>query len=297
MIYEIKDKSFTARIDSRGAQLVSLQGAGGQEYLWTGDQKYWGEHAPVLFPIVGALREGRTMVDGKWYEMGRHGFAKRSEFTLKERGEDWVALSLSDNEETRAVYPFGFTLTVTYRLAAGGIETRFTVENTGDRELPYAVGGHPGFNLPVDEEAEFEDYAIVFPEEERQACPVIDLETGLIDGEKKGFTFEGKEIPLQHSLFYQDALVFEGLKSRSVRIVNKKSGRGIEMDFSGFPMLGIWSAVNDGPYVCLEPWTGCATLTTEGDKLREKKGMTRLAPGERKENSFTVRVLRRVDEE
>lgn len=295
MIYEIKDKSFTARIDSMGAQLVSLEGTEGREYLWTGDPKYWREHAPVLFPIVGALRDGRTRVDGKWYEMGRHGFAKKMEFELAERGEDRIALRLRDSEETRAVYPFGFTLTVTYTLRDGGIETRFNVENTGERPMPYVVGGHPGFSLPMEDGAEFEDYTIQFPEEEEQECPVIDRESGLISGEEKGFRLSGREIPLQHSLFYQDALVFEGLRSKSVRVVNKRTGRGIEMDFGGFPMLGIWSAGNDGPYVCLEPWTGCATLSTEGDELWEKKGMTELRPGESKEHSFTVRVLGRED--
>lgn len=291
MTYEIKNEHFTARIESLGAQLVSLRDAEGNELLWTGDPEYWHEHAPVLFPIVGALREGRTRIDGRWYEMGRHGFAKRTEFSLREQEEGSLSLSLEANEETRAVYPFDFTLTVTYTLTGEGVTTRFTVDNTGSLPLPYVVGGHPGFNLPLGEDAEFEDYTIQFPEAENQACPVIDLETGLIDGKRKGFRLDGKEIPLQHSLFYQDALVFENLNSKSVRIVNRKTGRGIEMDFTGFPMLGIWSAVNDGPYVCLEPWTGCATLTTEGDDFLEKKGMSQLAPGRRAEHSFTVRLL------
>ncbi len=291
MIYEVSNKFFTARIDSLGAQLVSLKGCGGHEYLWVGDPEYWREHAPVLFPIVGALRENRTRIDGQWYEMTRHGFAKRMEFALKEQGEDYLALSLEASGETRAVYPFDFTFIVTYTLTDEGISTRFTVKNIGERPMPYSVGGHPGFNLPVDEEAEFEDYTVQFRQNECQDCPVIDLGTGLIDGERKGFHLDGKEIPLQHSLFYQDALVFEHLNFQTVRIVNKKTGKGIEMDFAGFPMLGIWSAVNDGPYVCLEPWTGCATLSTEGDEFREKKGMRELAPGDQTEHSFTVRVL------
>ena len=291
MIYEISNKFFTAKVDSLGAQLVSLKGCGGHEYLWVGDPEYWREHAPVLFPIVGALRENHTRIDGQWYEMTRHGFAKRMEFALKEQGEDYLALSLEASGETRAMYPFDFTFIVTYTLTDEGISTRFTVKNTGERPMPYSVGGHPGFNLPVDEEAEFEDYTIQFRQNECQDCPVIDLGTGLIDGERNGFHLDGKEIPLQHSLFYQDALVFEHLNSQTVRIVNKKTGRGIEMDFAGFPMLGIWSAVNDGPYVCLEPWTGCATLSTEGDEFREKKGMRELAPGGEAEHSFTVRVL------
>ncbi len=291
MIYEISNGVFTARVDSLGAQLVSLKATDGFELLWVGDPGYWREHAPVLFPIVGALRDGRARIDGRWYEMSRHGFAKRMEFALEEQGEGYLSLALSSNDETRKEYPFDFEFAVTYELSSEGITTRFTVRNTGSLPLPYSVGGHPGFNLPMGEDARFEDYTIQFPEQERQDCPAIDLETGLIHGDKKAFRLDGKEIPLQHSLFYQDALVFEGLKSNSVRVVNKKSGRGVEMDFTGFPMLGIWSAVNDGPYVCLEPWTGCATLTTEGDDFVEKKGMAQLAPGREAEHSFTVRFL------
>lgn len=291
MLYQIRNSRFTAQVDSLGAQLVSLKSSSGFEYIWVGDPAYWREHAPVLFPIVGALRDGKTKINGQWYEMGRHGFAKRSEFALKAQTPESIALTLTATPETKAVYPFDFTLTVAYTLTSDGIDTSFTVENPGTVDLPYVVGGHPGFNLPVDGDAAFEDYTIQFDEDEDQVCPVIDLQAGLIDPTCEGFHLSGKEIPLRHSLFYQDALVFENLRSKRVRLVNKHSGRGVEMDFSGFPMLGIWSAVNDGPYVCLEPWTGCATLTTEGDEFVEKKGMSLLAPCGKEEHSFSVRIL------
>ncbi|RKJ42037.1 aldose 1-epimerase family protein [Acutalibacter sp. 1XD8-33] len=290
MIYEISNGRFTARVDTLGAQLVSLQ-EGGFEHIWVGDPSYWREHAPVLFPIVGAIREGRTQINGQWYEMGRHGFAKKTEFALAEQGEDRIALRLTANDSTRAAYPFEFALTVAYTLTEKGIDTRFTVENTGGVELPYSIGGHPGFNIPVNEAAAFEDYTIEFEEEEDQTCPLIDMQAGLINWNGQGFRLIGKEIPLQHSLFYRDALVFENLRSKKVRVVNRSTGRGVEMDFSGFPLLGIWSAANDGPYVCLEPWTGCATGTEEGDQFIEKKGMALLAPGEKAEHQFAVDIL------
>lgn len=289
--YTIQNGEFTAKVDTLGAQIVSLTDSGGRELLWTGDPAYWREHAPVLFPIVGALRGNRTKIKGEWYGMARHGFAKRSEFTCAQQAPDAVSLTLRANGETKKAYPFDFALTVGYTLQEGGYTTTFTVENTGAEPLPFAVGGHPGFNIPVEDGAAFEDYTIQFDEEEQQRCPTVLMDTGLLDYQREGFALHGREIPLQHSLFYQDALVFEGLRSHRVRILNKKTGRGIEMDFAGFPMLGIWSAQNDGPYVCLEPWTGCATLTTEGDEFTEKKGMALLAPGEESQHSFTVRVL------
>ncbi len=292
MLYELKSGGFTAQVDSFGAQIMSLKGKDGSEYLWTGNPAYWKSRAPVLFPIVGALRGGKTTIDGKWYEMGQHGIARHLEFALCEQTENSLSLVLRSDQGTKKQYPFDFRFTVTYTLHANKIETRFMVENTGEKTLPFAVGGHPGFNVPVGEPASFEDYTIVFEKRETQRCPVIDETQGLIDDGKTGFTLDKEqEIPLRHSLFYHDALVFEGLSSSTVRVVNKQTGRGVEMEFSQFPMLGIWSSKNDGPYVCLEPWTGCATRLSEGDEFQEKKGMTLLPPGEKKAYSFSVEIL------
>lgn len=211
---------------------------------------------------------------------------------MKEQREDTIALRLTANEATRKVYPFDFALTVAYTLTQEGVTTAFTVENLGEEEMPFVIGGHPGFNIPVGENAAFEEYTIQFEEAETQRCPVIEADSCLINNQECAYELkEEREIPLCHSLFYNDALVFENLRSRRVKVLNKATGRGVEMDFSQFPMLGIWSARNDGPYVCLEPWTGCATLTTEGDDFEAKKGMTLLAPGEKAEYSFSVAIL------
>lgn len=292
MTYEFKNQKLSAKVDSLGAQLVSLKGKDGFEYLWTGDPRYWKGQAPVLFPIVGALREGRAKIDGQWYEMGQHGFARRREFSMAQQQENQVSLQLSSNFETKKLYPFDFSLTVTYTLLETGIETAFSIKNTGDRAMPFAVGGHPGFNIPVDEKAVFEDYTICFEMPEDQRCPAIVEGEALIDPGKTAYEMHNcGEIPLSHSLFYHDALIFEGLRSKKVRVMNKATGKGVELDFSQFPMLGIWSAKNDGPYVCLEPWTGCATRTDEGDEFEKKKGMLLLPAGDTAKYAFTVKIL------
>lgn len=292
MIYTIQKNGLTAQVDSLGAQLISLKNEAGFEYVWTGDPKYWKGHAPVLFPIVGALREGKAKIGGEWFEMGQHGIARHLEFSPAEQGEGSISLRLSSDFETKKQYPFSFAFTVTYTLTEQGYETRFTVENIGDKVMPFAVGGHPGFNLPVGEEAAFEDYTICFEQPETQNCPAIVMGKGLIDPGTTGFALENQqEIPLAHSLFYQDALVFEGLRSKRVQVKNKKTGKGVEMEYGDFPLLGIWSAQNDGPYVCLEPWTGCATRTDEGDEFEKKHGMTFLPAGGKTEFAFTVKLL------
>lgn len=289
MLISIQNENVSAAIETRGAELVSFKSDDGFEHIWQGDPKYWGGHAPVLFPIVGALRSGRTRIKGEWFEMNRHGFARSQEFEVVRKEEDSVTLSIAANEASRAQYPFEFRFTVTYSLTGSSITTAFKVENTGDEPLPFCVGGHPGFNLPIAPDEVFEDYDIVFDKPETQKCPEIDLRECLIDFDKVTYTLNDEQvIPLQHSLFYRDALVFSDLNSTYVSLKSRKSGRGVMMEFSGFSMLGIWSAANDGPYVALEPWTGCATATSEGDEFLEKRGMQTLKTGGAAEFAFTV---------
>lgn len=292
MIIEIKNATASAKADTSGAELRSFKREDGQELLWQGNMKYWGGQAPVLFPIVGALRNGKVKIEGKWYEMGRHGFARRMEYEIADQCEDSVSLKLSSGEASKVYYPFDFCFTVNYRLSDSSLTTEFIVENTGDKIMPFAVGGHPAYNVPILPGEEFEDYRIEFGKTENQKCPVIDLKECLIDFSKSEFGIENSNIiELKHELFYKDALVFSDLNSDEVRIVSSKSGHGIAMDISEFPMLGIWSCVNDGPYVALEPWTGCATAVDEDDNFESKRGMTFLKPGEKQSFAFTTRYF------
>ena len=225
MLIHIKNENETAAIDTLGAELVSFMGDDGFEHIWQGDKTYWGGHAPVLFPIVGALRDNRTCINGEWYEMKRHGVARHEEFTVTEQGEDYVTLQLTANEETKKQYPFDFVLTVSYYLTGSSITTKFTVKNADTKPMPFCIGGHPGFNIPIQSDEIFEDYDIVFEEKEEQKCPTLDMESCLIDFEKTNFELDDTDtIPLQHSLFYKDALVFENLNSTCVSLKSRQSG-------------------------------------------------------------------------
>ena len=164
MRIHIKNENESAAIDTLGAELVSFMGDDGFEHIWQGDKTYWGGHAPVLFPIVGALRDNRTCINGEWYEMKRHGVARHEEFTVTEQGEDYVTLQLTANEETKKQYPFDFVLTVSYYLTGSSITTKFTVKNADTKPMPFCIGGHPGFNIPIQSDEVFEDYDIVFEE-------------------------------------------------------------------------------------------------------------------------------------
>ena len=281
-----------ASIDTAGAQLMSLKMDGG-EYLWQRDPKWWPRCAPVLFPIVGNIRDDRADSAQGEIRFGRHGLARNYEFEVTEATESLVTLSLCSNDDTRSKFPYDFRLDMTYALADGALEQRFTVTNTGDVTLPFVVGGHPAFNVPAPgcEDEDFSDYALRFAEAWSYASPTINTTTGLIDYQTRFSLLEDSDtLPITHRLFDVDILIFEDVPQRTVTL-SGPSGHGMRVDFEGFDYLGVWSAANDAPFVALEPWRGTATGTDEDDQFEHKRGMDFLEPGETAEYAFFMRPL------
>ena len=288
----LQTEACRAEIALLGAQLESLQNAEGLEYLWQREPKWWSGCAPVLFPMVGALRGGRTVIDGRIYEMPQHGLARRRLFRLISQTDREAVFSLCADEETMKHYPFAFELQVRYTLEQASLRTSFRVFNRGAVPMPYAVGGHPAFNVPLAEGERFEEYAVVFEREETASCPAIVVGEGLIDPSCTVQRLSGSRVlPLSHDLFYADALVFEGLSSKTATLRGGSAGHGVTMEFSDFPMLGVWSAANDGPFVALEPWCGCATRTDETDEFTAKRWMRVLPAGQSETHSYTVTIF------
>lgn len=291
MQLQLTNNKLYITIDSLGAQLMSLRDLNGIEYLWQGNEKYWKGRSPILFPIVGALRNKKTIIDGLEYTMPQHGLARINEFKLKKKFTDSAVYTFVSNDETKRSYPFDFELEVTYTISDFSIIVSFNVINKDSKSMPFGLGGHPGFNIPIFSDENFEDYKIQFEKIENCDSPVIDMEQSLIVSKERISVLENSNsIKLKHELFYNDALVLENLKSRGVSMHSVETGRGIKMDFDGFDYLGIWQAP-DAPFVCLEPWTSTATLDIEDDDLRHKRGIIELAPGESKEFSFKITIL------
>lgn len=299
---EMENKEFTlksggmeASFQAVGGQLLSLK-KDGKEVLWQGDPAYWKGRAPILFPMVGGLRDNKARIGGQEVSMPRHGFARNMEMPGEVLSDREIRFVLEDNEETRGCYPYSFRLTLTYRLIPeeGALCNEIRVENTGDKPMPFAVGGHPAFFIPMSGDAagSFEDYDLVFPQPEDVPCVTIDAKTGLLDFEHRAPVFSGQDrVPLKHEMFALDALIFDQLHSQSVSVLHRETGHGIRVDFPGFDYLGVWSAANQAPFVALEPWTGCGTALDESDEFSEKRGMTLLAPGESSEKAFTIVIL------
>lgn len=283
-----------ASVDSRGAQLMSLR-RDGVEYLWQGDERWWPRRAPVLFPIVGKLRGGVAQTAQGEARMGQHGIARDFEHELV--GDDGRALTyeLASTERTRASFPFDFTLRMSYGIVGeAALEQRFTVANTGDVDLPFCVGGHPAFNVPLaGTDDDFSDFELRFSRPWTWASPTQCREQdGLIDwGTTIALLDDSDVLPLTHRSFDVDTLFFQGVPDDTVTLVSRRSGRGVRVDFPGFPLLGVWSAAGDAPFIAVEPWTGIATGIDEDDVFEHKRGMTLLAPGAVWERAFTVTLL------
>ena len=282
----------TLSVDLMGAQLNSWK-IGDLEYIWQRDPAYWPGSAPILFPIVGELKgEGKTtIINGKPYHMTIHGFARDMEFSLVKAEGDTITMKLEATKETLKAYPFKFSLVTEFKLMENGFSHSFTVKNEGDEDMPFVIGAHPGFNLPLFEGDSFEDYTIEFEKEEKNEAYRIDDE-GLVDDSKFDSVLkEGRFIPLNHSLFDIGALIYQKMNSHSVKLYNK-DGKGIKMDYPDFDYFGIWQMPQkQTPYLCLEPWTGMNDCYSEDGVYTHKRGIQFLKSGEEKRFSFTVTVL------
>lgn len=282
-----------AKINPQGAQLSSLA-LGGNEYLWQADPAVWGKHAPILFPIVGSIRDGKAESAQGPVTLGRHGLARDYEHAVAAQSDDSVTFELTDSEATRAAYPYAFKLNMTYALTGPASLTQtFRVENTCDVDLPFSVGGHPAFNVPAPgtEGESFDDYELAFTRPWSCVAPKI-CDGGLLTYRTAEMVLDRADtLPITRELFDADAVMLSNVPDDTLTLRSRVSGHGVKIDFPGFKYIGIWSAKGDAPFVALEPWTGHATLDTEDNVLEHKRNITILEPGAVDERSFTVTLL------
>jgi len=274
-LISIASGELTARISAHGAELHSLTDAAGREYMTDADPAFWTGHAPLLFPIVGALKDGAYRLDGREYRLAKHGFARNSAFALVERDESRALFRLTDSEETRAGYPFAFTMDMEFALADATLAMTATVRNPGDKPLPFSFGFHPAFAWPLPAAAPKEDHAIVFAEPEPQAVRRLDA-AGLL-AHSEPTPVDGQRLALRAELFEADALIWDRINSRSVTY-GAPGGASLEIAFPDTPMLGIWQKPS-ARFICIEPWAGIADPAEFAGDFRDKPGVMELAPG------------------
>ncbi len=274
----------TAEVALHGAELVRLQDEAGRDLLWDGDPAFWSGRAPILFPIVGRLKEDRLMVDGVAHPMRQHGIARTAEFRLVERDDASCRLRLTADDATRRAYPFDFALDLVYRIAGATLTIEGTVRNAGALPMPASFGFHPAFRRPLPYGADAADHVVTFAEPEPE--PIAAVEGGLLSDDRKPSPVRGRTLELGPHLFDEDALIFLSPRSRSVHY-GPPGGRGLGVDFAGMPQLGLWSKPG-APFLCIEPWSGHASPVDFDGDIAEKPGMTVLAPGAA--HSFAMKV-------
>lgn len=260
----IRNEYASASCETLGAQLSSWKMANGKEYLWQRDPAYWAKTSPVLFPYVGPVPETVT-IHGKDYKLPRHGFARDMEFEVTKQGGDFVVLKLSANEETKAMYPYAFSFTVTFRLNGPALEVTYGVSNQDTEEMPFLIGGHPAFFCPMEEGEQFTDYMLRFED--------ADVE----------------DLHLDYPMFDNDALLYENLEHRTVKLIHKDTKKGIRFDFPDYLSVAFWTPVKlDAPFLCIEPWNAGTLAQVPNTNMLEKKYVQYLAAGASKDYRFSV---------
>jgi galactose mutarotase-like enzyme len=284
--HTLRGDNIAATIQAQGAELSSLRDAEGRELLWQAGPQ-WPRHAPVLFPIIGKLKNDTLRHAGKTYPMTQHGFARDRRFEWLEQGPRSCKLALADDAETRARYPFAFRLEVIYTVDGADLEVAFDVINTGNETLPASLGGHPAFNWPLLPELPKDAYRLTFANDE--PAPIRRLTDGLMRSQAEPSPVEGKTLALSERLFDDDALILDQVAGRSVRFAAAQ-GPAIEVSWSGFRELGVWSKPGGAPFLCIEPWRGFASPAEFDGEFADKPGLMHIAPGARQSLSYRIRV-------
>lgn len=281
----IENTQFSAAIRVRGAELASLKSnATEREFIWQADPHVWGGSAPILFPIVGKLKNETTRINGTSYEIPKHGLLRNREATVIEHGPTHAVFQFGSDNQTLERFPFPFIFKATFRLIEKGISIDYEITNNGTETMLFSVGSHPAFALDLERHA-LSDYSIGFSEPE-----TLDL-YGFVDGflgalEEKHLT-EESSLRLRESMFHENALIFQNIKSRTIRL----NPAGIEVDIRNHPHLGIWQ-VPGAPYICIEPWHSFDDSADSDGIFENKPGILLLPTGETFETGYSVRIPR-----
>ncbi len=281
----ITSGALSATISALGAELQTLQDSAGRDLLSDGDPRFWSGRAPILFPVIGELNDGGYTLDGQRYAMAKHGIARTSTFAVIEQAAESVTFALEASDATRAVYPFAFRLEIRFAIVGAVLAVTATIANLGDAPMPASFGFHPALRWPLPYGQPRADHTIRFAHDEPAPIRRIDG-AGLLLPNALPTPVEGNTLTLRDDLFAADALIFDRLTSRSVSY-GAPTGPRIEVSFTGFPTLGVWTKPGAG-FICIEPWQGSADPVGFTGDLRDKPGIIEIAPGSVRNLTMTI---------
>lgn len=296
-IISISSNSLTASIDTMGAQLMNLS-KGESEYLWQGDSNWWPRRAPILFPIVGVLKNGNAESAEGTVTLARHGLARLNQFEVVEQSPSSVTLQLKSTEETRKAYPYDFELKLIFSVAGDTLTQTYEVTNPANVVLPFTLGAHPAFNIPIPgvEAASLDQYHLLFTRSWTSYGPSI-TDEGLCDyTTPQRLIVDSDTLPLSWELIDREkTITLENVPDRRITLAASteapSEAHGIQMDFEGFDYLGIWSATPGCPFVALEPWCGIADTVDCDGIFEHKPGIISLEPGQSIAKTLNIRVF------
>ncbi len=291
MDIKLENDLLEVTINSFGAELSSITGKEtGTQYLWDADEKFWKRSAPVLFPFVGSLKNKKYTVDGKDYPMGQHGFARDMEFSVVSETKDEAWFELRSNDDTLAKFPFEFVLKIGYRLDGNDIKVTWHVENPGDKELLFSIGGHPAFMCPVTEDGKQSDYYLKFDADKALTYGLLGSD-GLLDRDDYllGVDINGY-CAIDKHMFDKDALIIEHFQASKVSLCTPDKKPYLTVSFDA-PLFGLWSPAGKGaPFVCIEPWYGRCDRADFSGELKDREYGNVLAVGETFEKSYDITI-------
>ncbi len=279
----LSNSKLRATINSFGAELISLKNNKNREYIWEGNPDYWGKHCPILFPIVGGLKNNSYHYNNSIFHLPRHGFAREMEFDVIEKSNEKVVFSLKETRETLEKYPFKFELQISYTLTDTILKIGFNIINNNPFPMPFSIGAHPAFAIVNN----FESYELQF--EKSENLVVSKLENDLISNINYELALENNCLPLTYSLFENDAIIFKTIDSKSVTIA-EKGIPFLKVHYNDFPSLGIWTK-SQAPFICVEPWIGYADTIENNGNLEEKEGIKILGINQKFETNYLIEIL------
>lgn len=287
MITKIRNGRYKVTVSDKGAELQSFYDLKNDlEYIWNGDKKIWNERSPLLFPVVGMQKDGYYEYGGRQFSMPMHGFAKLCSFSPAGAGRDYISYLLSASEVTLRHYPFNFELLVTYSLKISSLSIQFKIKNLSGKLMPFSLGAHPAFRVPIAGSDPYTDYFLEF--EQMETASRFPLRERLLSGPVPYLKAQ-KTLALTPVLFNDGALIFKDLKSRRIELKSKNSSHGVRVDFKDFSYLGLWAFPN-APYICIEPWNGIASSQTSSHDIFQKEGIQLLPPNESISYEYSITV-------
>ena len=292
MDYVLENEYLKVTVTAFGAQVKSVvRKCDGVEHIWQADKSIWGYHAPILFPHCGKVVNGEIKAKGKTYNAAQHGFARLLEHSFVDRSADTLVLELCTNEKTLKVFPYDFRLVSTFTLEGSTLHHTLTVENLDESSLPFGIGYHPGFAIPFDDKHTFEDYELRFSETESPLC-VNCLPHGLLHGNLYYLGSNIRAIPIDEKLFANDSHCMVNLRSQTLGIYEKDTGRAVVCNIADFPYNLIWSMGGQLKFLCIEPWQSLPSPEFGSSKWDEKPAAAVLLPGESYTTTMSTSFVR-----